>query len=106
MVAHHAGAHTFGTAGASEKLAGAAKLGLDEGINYRDQDFAQVVNERTDGEGVDVNLDAMGAPYWKANLSSLAVKGRLAWLREQEGVFHLEEGNGDIFFRPRWADGR
>ena len=77
QLAHHAGAYSFGTAGTDEKLVSAAKLGLDDGINYRNQDFAQVVKERTNGQGVDVILDVVGAPYWEANLSSLAVNGRL-----------------------------
>jgi NADPH2:quinone reductase len=77
QLAHHAGAQTFGTAGTDDKLASAAKLGLNEGINYRTQEFAQVIKERTNGHGVDVILDVVGAPYWEANLSSLAVNGRL-----------------------------
>ena len=77
QLAHNTGAHTFGTAGTDEKLASAANLGLDETINYRNQDFAQVIQERTKGDGVNVILDVVGAPYWEANLSSLAVNGRL-----------------------------
>ena len=36
-----------------------------------------MVKESTNGVGVDVILDVVGAPYWESNLSSLAVKGRL-----------------------------
>ena len=77
QLAHHAGATTFATAGSAEKLTKAEALGLDVGINYHEQDFAQVIADRTAGEGVDVILDVVGAPYWEQNLASLAVRGRL-----------------------------
>ena len=77
QLAHHAGATTFATAGSAEKLTKAEVLGLDVGINYHEQDFAQVIADRTADEGVDVILDVVGAPYWEQNLASLAVRGRL-----------------------------
>ena len=76
QLAHHAGAFVYGTAGTAEKLAGAAKLGMDVGINYHDQDFAAVVKEHTGGAGVDVLID-FGGPYWDQNIASMAVLGRL-----------------------------
>jgi putative PIG3 family NAD(P)H quinone oxidoreductase len=77
QLAHHGGAFVFGTAGSAAKLAGAAKLGLDVGINYHEQDFAEVVNETTDGAGVDVLIDFIGAPYWHQNVASMANQGRI-----------------------------
>lgn len=66
-----------GTAGSAEKLARARDLGLDLGINYREQDFAEEVLRATDGRGVDVIVDVIGADYWSRNLRALAVKGRM-----------------------------
>jgi putative PIG3 family NAD(P)H quinone oxidoreductase len=77
QLAHRAGAYVFGTAGSADKLAKAADLGLDVGINYKEQDFAQVVREQTGGAGVNVVLDMVGGPYWERNLASLSLKGRL-----------------------------
>jgi putative PIG3 family NAD(P)H quinone oxidoreductase len=77
QLAHHAGAFVYGTAGSAGKLAGAAKLGMDVGINYHDQDFAAVVKEHTGGTGVDVLIDFIGGPYWDQNIVSMAVLGRL-----------------------------
>jgi NADPH:quinone reductase-like Zn-dependent oxidoreductase len=71
------GAFTMATAGSPEKLSKAADLGLDVGINYRKQDFAQVVQEHTNGKGVEVILDVVGGPYWERNLASLAEQGRM-----------------------------
>ena len=71
------GCRVYGTAGSEEKLAKAADLGLDVGINYQESDFAEVIAEDTGGSGVNVILDVIGAPYWERNLASLAVRGRM-----------------------------
>ena len=67
----------LGTAGSDEKLARARELGLDVGINYRTQDFATEALTATDGRGVDVVLDVIGADYWEKNMKALAPKGRM-----------------------------
>ncbi|MYE31524.1 MAG: NAD(P)H-quinone oxidoreductase [Chloroflexi bacterium] len=71
------GCRVYGTAGSAEKLAKAADLGLDVGINYQDTDFAEVIAQDTGGSGVNVILDVIGAPYWERNLASLGVRGRM-----------------------------
>ncbi len=77
QLARNAGAYVFGTAGSADKLAKAAELGLNVGINYKEQDFAQVIKDRTNGAGVNVVLDMIGEPYWERNLASMSLKGRL-----------------------------
>lgn len=67
----------IGTAGSERKLAGARQLGLDVGINYRTQSFADVVREVTGGAGVDVILDVVGGAYLADNVRSLSAKGRM-----------------------------
>lgn len=57
------GCRIFGTAGSAEKLERAAELGLNVGIDYHDADFAEVIAERTEGAGVHVVLDVIGASY-------------------------------------------
>ena len=71
------GAHVHTTAGSAEKLAVCAELGAETTINYREQDFVEVVREATDGHGADVVLDNMGAKYLSRNVDVLAVEGRL-----------------------------
>ncbi len=78
QLAHQAGAYVFGTAGSADKLAKAAELGMDKGINYREQDFVQVVKEATAGKGVNVVCDLVGGPYWEQNIAAMATQGRLA----------------------------
>ncbi len=67
----------IGTAGSAEKLERAAELGLDVGVNYHEQDFAEEVARVTGGRGVDVVLDVIGASYWERNLKALTLKGRM-----------------------------
>jgi NADPH:quinone reductase len=67
----------LGTAGSADKLAAAKKLGLDVGINYKDEKFADAVAAATGGRGVDVIIDFIGASYLEGNIRSLAEKGRM-----------------------------
>jgi NADPH:quinone reductase-like Zn-dependent oxidoreductase len=55
-------------------------------INYRDQDFVARVREETDGAGVDVVLDNMGAKYLARNVDALADRGRLVVIGMQGGT--------------------
>jgi NADPH2:quinone reductase len=71
------GATAYATAGSDEKCAACLELGAAAAINYRTQDFAAEVKRLTDGRGVDVVLDMVGAPYATRNVASLAMDGRL-----------------------------
>src|SRR3954454_6485772 len=73
------------TVSSSEKAAACRELGADVVINYRDEDFGARAREATDGAGVDVILDIIGAKYLAANLSALAPDGRLAIIGMQGG---------------------
>lgn len=53
------------------------QLGADFVIDYTSQDFAQEVKRFTDGKGVDLILDHLGAKYLASNMAALAVEGRL-----------------------------
>ncbi len=73
----------YATAGSADKLAFCAELGADVGINYRDEDFVDVLS--ADG-GADVILDNMGAKYLDRNVTALAEQGRLVIIGMQGGV--------------------
>ena len=49
-------------------------------VNYKTQDFAEEVKKATNGRGVDVLIDFVGASHWKKNIDSLAVDGRMTLL--------------------------
>ena len=77
QIAHHAGARVFVTAGTPNKIDNCKALGAIAGINYKESDFVAEIERLTDGEGVDVVLDFIGAPYLARNLQILKTKGRL-----------------------------
>jgi NADPH2:quinone reductase len=79
MLCREFGLQAFATAGSADKCAAIAKLG-GEPINYREQDFAQVIAEKTADKGVNVVLDIMGGSYLSNNLKALAMEGRLVML--------------------------
>ena len=91
-------AQVFVTAGSDEKCARARDLGADVAINYKTQDFAAVVTERTGGEGVHVILDVLGASYWPRNVASLATAGRLILVGLMGGA-KIDANLGEILAR-------
>jgi putative PIG3 family NAD(P)H quinone oxidoreductase len=86
QIAHARGAVVFATAGTPRKVAFCRQLGADVAMNYRDEVFDQRIGTETQGHGVDVILDNMGAAYLARNIASLAVGGRLIVLGLQGGV--------------------
>jgi NADPH2:quinone reductase len=72
------GHRVFATAGSADKCRACEELGAERGINYREEDFAAVVNTLTDGRGVDVVLDMVGGDYIARELDCLAEDGRIA----------------------------
>ena len=69
------GATVIATAGGPDKLALAKSLGADHLIDYRTEDVAQRVRKITDGKGVPVAYDSVGAATFEGTLASLAVRG-------------------------------
>ena len=83
QLAREFGSRVFVTAGSAEKCAACIDLGAERAINYRDEDFLEVVKSLTDGKGVDVILDMVGGSYVQRNIDALNWDGRMvqiAWL--------------------------
>lgn len=100
QLAKFRGAWVAVTAGRDDKLAGCLDLGADVAINYKAGSFAPIVMEKTDGRGVDVILDPVGAPYWEQNLDVLAWGGRLIVIAFMGGA-HVNAHLGRIL-RQNW----
>lgn len=83
-----AGAHAYVTASAPKHDL-CLSLGAEAAINYKEEDFAERVLEETDGRGVDLVLDFIGAPYFGKNLRALATDGRFVLL-SMLGGRHVE----------------
>lgn len=77
QIAKLTGARVITTAGSSEKLEQARRLGADDTINYNELDFAQEVRKLTNKRGVSVVVEHIGASTWEQSLASLAREGRL-----------------------------
>jgi len=76
QLAYATGATVYATTEGS-KLSRVEHLGADVAIDYKTEDFAAVIADKTQGRGVDVIIDFIGAPYFARNIASLAHGGRL-----------------------------
>jgi NADPH2:quinone reductase len=84
QIAKAFGARVITTAGSDEKCEASRALGADIAINYRTQDFVQIVKDQTKG-GVNVILDMVGGDYIAKNIRCLADDGRLVNIGYQNG---------------------
>ena len=78
------GATVAVTAGSAERLEACRQLGADITINYKEQDFVEILRAETGG--ANVILDNMGAKYLGSNIDALAPDGRLVIIGMQGGV--------------------
>jgi NADPH2:quinone reductase len=78
QIAKALGNRVLVTAGSAEKCAACEGLGAERAINYRTEDFVEVVKHLTSGRGVDVILDMVAGDYVPRELKCLADDGRLS----------------------------
>ncbi|RKP08115.1 NAD(P)H quinone oxidoreductase, PIG3 family [Thamnocephalis sphaerospora] len=74
------------TCGSEEKIAFCKGLGATHAINYRTDSFRERVAEWTEGKGVNVLVDFVGADYWLDNIESLGLDGCMVILAFMSGV--------------------
>ncbi len=77
QLAHEWGARVFATAGSAEKVKACERLGAVRGIDYKTEDFVEVIGRETDGRGVDIILDIVAGSYVARNIDCAAVEGRI-----------------------------
>ncbi len=71
------GHRVFATAGTDDKCRACESLGAERGINYRNEDFVEVVKSLTGGKGANVILDMVAGSYVNREIQCLADDGRL-----------------------------
>ncbi|MHB8571434.1 MAG: NADPH:quinone oxidoreductase family protein [Candidatus Dormibacteria bacterium] len=72
-----AGARVFATAGSADKAEVCRALGAEVAINYREEDFVEVVNRATGGRGADVVYDPIGGDVFERSTKCIAFEGRI-----------------------------
>ncbi len=77
QIAKLLGATVIATAGGEEKLRFVEGLGADHVIDYRSSDVVRSAMEITNGQGVDVVFENVGAATWAQSIRCLSPTGRL-----------------------------
>jgi NADPH2:quinone reductase len=80
------GSRVFATAGSAEKCKACERLGAERAIDYKTEDFAEVIKAATGGRGVDVILDMVGGDYVPREIKILADDGRLVFISALRGM--------------------
>lgn len=76
------GARVLTTVSSKEKEIYCRQLGCDQAVNYRENDFREVLQE----EQLDVVLDSIGGDYFQKNMDLLAADGRLIYINTMKGA--------------------
>lgn len=84
--AHAAGAKVIATAGGAQKVEALKALGVWRAVDRYEEDFVEVVEQCTEGRGVDVVLDNVGGDYVARNLAAMAAGGRHISLSFMQGA--------------------
>jgi NADPH2:quinone reductase len=71
------GAEMYGTSSSEEKLDRVKQLGLQHGINYKQQDYEQAIKDLTNGEGVDAVFEMLGGEHTSKSARCLRDLGRV-----------------------------
>ncbi|MGB0681944.1 MAG: NAD(P)H-quinone oxidoreductase [Magnetovibrionaceae bacterium] len=94
QMASQLGAKVIATAGSEEKVQVCIDLGAELAINYREEDWVEVVKTTTDKRGVNVILDMVGGDYIPKNIKSLAKDGRMV------SIAFLKGSKVEVDFMP------
>ncbi|TQS43221.1 quinone oxidoreductase family protein [Cryptosporangium phraense] len=104
----HLGARAIGTVGSADKVRLAVENGYDEVVLYRTDDLAARAHDLTDGAGVPVVYDPIGAATFEMSLAALRPRGLLVSFGAISGPvtgvdLSALEGSLSVV-RPRLAD--
>lgn len=104
QVAKQAGASKiWATAGTDEKCKLCKSLGADVAVNYRSEDFAEVVKRDTEGHGVDLIVDLVGRDYWAKNMSSAGKDSKMVIVAAMSGSMIDSFNLRDLLNKRIWV---
>jgi NADPH2:quinone reductase len=101
------GARVIATVGSTEKAEFVRGVGADEVIQYRDADFLEEVRRFTDGKGVDVVYDSIGAATIASSIKATRIRGLCVLYGNASGTvdqinpMDLAAAGSIYFTRPR-----
>lgn len=98
QIAHALGIECYATVKSEEKCHFAESIGATKAINYREQDFVEIIHQVTKGKGVDVILDMVGGDYMQKNFKILARNGRLVNIAFLQGA-KIEANMAPLMFK-------
>lgn len=98
------GARVFATAGDGEKCRVCEKLGAERAINYKSEDFVEVIKSLTVGKGVNLILDMVGGDYVARNIAASAVDGRIVSIAFLQGA-KVEINLSTVMAKRLWLTG-
>lgn len=94
QMARASGVVVYVTAGSDDKCRACVALGAEVAVNYRTDDFVEVLKEATAGHGVDVILDMVGGDYIGRNIKLAALEGRIV------NIAYLHGSTAEVDFMP------
>ena len=98
-------ARVYVTVGSQAKVEFCRSIGADEAINYKSSSWADELHRLTDGQGVDVIMDFIGATYWNGNLASLKCDGRMVMQGRMGGIAVADANIGPLLFKRLRVEG-
>ena len=104
QVARQGGASKiWATAGTDEKCALCQSLGADVAVNYRSDDFAEVIKRDTNGQGVDLIVDLVGRDYWHKNMAAAAKDSKMVLVAAMSGSMIDNFNLRDLLNKRIWV---
>ncbi|KAI8977168.1 NADPH:quinone reductase-like protein [Mycotypha africana] len=92
--------HIFVTVGSDEKVKFCEELGATKAVNYKTQNWSEVILKETDNKGVDIVIDFIGKNYWNQNMQVLGLDGHMVILAYMSGTM-VENFDISVMLRKR-----
>ena len=93
----------WATAGTDEKCKLCKSLGADVVVNYRSEDFAEVIKYGTEGRGVDLIVDLVGRDYWHKNMASAGKDSKMVLVAAMSGSMIDNFNLRDLLNKRIWV---
>ncbi|KAI8328032.1 NADPH:quinone reductase-like protein [Blakeslea trispora] len=101
QLAKDAGAHRiFVTVGSDDKVKFCESIGATKAINYKTENWSDIILNETSKKGVDVLIDFIGKNYWSQNLDVLGLDGHMVILAFMSGTL-IEKFDISVMLRKR-----